>query len=285
MPKRKGRIDEIEDLSSMDLVAFNGGVNPWGNPFVTAGFKPGARYFRLVVEKWGFAGFRSVADVGSGYGRWAVFLGEANTKVSGYERNVEAVELSRKLAKHFGLSNVSFEVAEVTKLPVKDNSVDAVWCNNGLHLFPRADFLTEIRRVLKPGGPLFLGQYSGLGSMLEKFFEGYRNGGLNDFLTKFALGSIKAGDLADANSFTYCSPDDIGSVLETFGFELSSEHPMEPQMRAGVQASDMFAEEMRDIPAFARRLEENEAFRTEFVRHPEIANRYPVNMNLLAIKR
>ncbi|HEX4861637.1 MAG TPA: class I SAM-dependent methyltransferase [Rhizomicrobium sp.] len=285
MRKRKGRIDEIEDLKTMDLVAFNGGVNPWNNPFVTAGFKPGAAYFRSTVEKWGFTGLRNVADVGSGYGRWAVFLGEVNTKVCGYERNAEAVELSRKLAGHFGLTNVSFEAADVTKLPVKDKSVDAVWCNNGLHLFPRADFLTEMHRILKPGKPLFLGQYSGLGSMLEKFFEGYPKGGMDDFLVKFALGSIKTADAVDASSFTYCSPEHIGRVLEAFGFELSSDHPMEPQMRGGAQASDMFTEEMRDIPAFVRRLEEDEAFRNEFVRYPDIANRYPVNMNVLAVKR
>lgn len=285
MPKRKGRIDEIEDLSSMDLVAFNGSVNPWGNPFITGGFKSGATYYRKVVEKWGFTGFRSVADVGSGYGRWAMFLGEVNTKVCGYERNAGAVELSRKLAEYFELPNVHFEVAEVTKVPVKDGSCDAVWCFNGLHLFPRADCLTEIHRILKPGKPVFLGAYNGLGAMLEKFFEGYRNGGMGDFLTKFALGSIKAGDAADANGFTYCSQEAIGKVLDAFGFELSIDHPIEPQMRGGAQTSDMFADEMRDIPAFVQRLEEDEAFRTEFVRHPEIANRYPVNMNLLAIKR
>jgi SAM-dependent methyltransferase len=285
MRKRKGRIDEIADLSTMDLVAFNDGINPWNNPFITGGFKPGANYFRSTVEKWGFKGLRSVADVGSGYGRWTIFLGEVNTKVCGYERNASGVELSRKLAKYFELSNVSFETADVAKLPIKENSVDGVWCNNGLHLFPRADFLTEIRRILKPGKPLFLGQYSGLGAMLEKFFEGYAKGGLDDFLAKFALGSIKNGDSPDANGFTYCSPESIGNVLKEFGFELSVEHPIEPQMRGGTKTSDWFAEGMSDIPALVRRIEEEEAFRTEFASHPEIAGRYPSNVSLLAIKR
>lgn len=285
MKKRRGRIDQIEDLPSMDLVAFNGGVNPWNNPFITGGFKPGAHYFRALIEKWGFTGFRNVADVGSGYGRWSVFLGEVNSKVRGYERSAGGVELSRKLAKHFGLPNVSFEVADVVKLPVKDNSLDAVWCNNGPQFFRRSDFLTEIRRVLKPGKPLFLGQYSGLATVLEKFFEGYKKGGMDDFLTKFALGSIRSGDLADANGFTYCSPGSIGDVLAAAGFELSLDHPMESQMRAGAQSSDIYTEEMKDIPAFAERLAEDEDFRTEFVQHPEVMNRYPTNVNLLAVKR
>jgi SAM-dependent methyltransferase len=285
MRKRKGRIDEIQDLGSLDLIAFNGAVNPWGNQFITGGFKPGAAYFRSMVEKWGFTGYRSVADIGSGYGRWTMFLGEVNTKVRGYERNAGAVELSSKLAEHFGLPNVRFEAADVTNLPAKDNSFDAIWCFNGLHLFPRADCLTEVRRVLKPGRPMFLGAYNGMGAMLEKFFEGYRNGGMGDFLTKYALGSIKDGNVAAANNFTCCHEEGIGGVLKEFGFELSDEHPIQSQRRGGVQASQMFTDEMRDIPAFVQRLEEDEAFRTEFVRHPEVAIRYPVNVNVLAIKR
>lgn len=285
---RRGRVDAIEDLGSMDLIAFNGGVNPWGNPFITAGFKPGARHHRSLVEKWGFTGIGNVADVGSGYGRWSIFLGEVNDLVCGYERNAGAVELSRKLAGYFELPNLRFEVADVAKIPVGDNSFDAVWCNNGLHLFPRANFLTEIRRILKPGGPLFLGQYIGLGTALTNFFEGYKKGGLDDHLTKFGLGTMKEAASIDANGFTYCSPEAIGGVLEAFGFELSTDHPMEPQMRPGTQnhsSSDEFDEQMRDIPALVRRIEENEKFREAFACHSGIANRYPVNMNLLAIKR
>ncbi len=285
MVERKGRVDAIEDLGAMDLVAFNGGVNPWGNPFITAGFRPGAAHHRSLVEKWGFTGFDKVADVGSGYGRWSVFLGEVNGLICGYERNAGAVELSRKLADYFELPNLRFEVGDVTNIPAEDASFDAVWCNNGLHLFPRAKFLTEMRRILKPGGPLFLGQYIGLGTSLANFCAGYGKGGLGDHLTKFGLGTMKEAESIETNGLTYCPPDHIGRVLEAFGFELSREHPMEPQMRAGAQASDMFADEMRDIAAFARRLEEDEAFRNEFVRYPDIANRYPVNMNVLAVKR
>jgi SAM-dependent methyltransferase len=284
---RKGRIDAIEDLATMDLVAFNGGVNPWGNPFITAGFRPGAPYHRAMVEKWGFIGFRSVVDVGSGYGRWSAFLGEVNDQVRGYERNAGAVELSKKLAGYFDLPNVSFEVADVTKLPAEDGSFDAAWCNNGLHLFPRAQFLAEIRRVLKPGGLLFLGQYIGLGTALTNFFQGYEKGGLGDHLTKYGLGAMKEAESIETNGFTYCSPEGIGRVLEAFGFELSRDHPMDLQMRPGQssQAANAFDEEMKDIAGFAKRIEEDDVFRGEFARHPEIAHRYPVNVNLLAIRR
>jgi len=288
MEPRRGRIDEIGDLAAMDLVAFNDSVNPWANQFITGGFKPGARHFRATIEKWGFAGLHTVADVGSGYGRWTMFLGEVSDNVFGYERNEAAVELSRKLARYFELPNLRFEAADVTKIPLEDNSVDGVWCNNGLHLFPRAKCLTEIRRILKPGGLLFLGQYSGLGTTLEKFFEGYPKGGLGDHLTKFALGSMKEAHSSETNGFTYCAPESIGRVLGAFGFELSTEPPLETQMRPGKQnipASDKFLEEMRDIPAFAQRLEEDEALREAFAQHPEIAYRYPANCYLRAVRR
>jgi len=272
----------------MDLVAFNGGVNPWGNPFITAGFKPGAQHHRGLVEKWGFTDFGKVADVGSGYGRWSFFLGEVNDTVCGYERNVGAVQLSCKLAKYFELPNVDFKVADVTKIPAEDEFFDAVWCNNGLHLFPRANFLKEVHRILKPGGPLFLGQYIGLGTALTNFFEGYRKGGLGDHLTRFALDTMKEADVADSNGLTYCSRQGTLSALEACGFKLSSEHPPEPQMRPGslgTEEQNLFERELADVRALALRIEDDQAFREEFARHPEIAKRYPVNINLLAIKR
>jgi ubiquinone/menaquinone biosynthesis C-methylase UbiE len=283
MRKYKGRIDEIEDLSSMDLVAFHGS-NPWANQFITGGFKAGPKYYRTYVEKWGFTDLDNVADIGSGYGRWAVFLGEVNGKVTGYERNAEAVALSNKLAEHFALPDVRFETAEVTKIPAPDESVDAAWCFNGLHLFPRADCLKEAHRILKPGAPIFFGAYNALGGVLDKFFEGYARGGMADYVTKFALRSLKETALPEANGGTCADAESIGAVLRHHGFELSHDHPIDAQMRPKAVQSPLYADELKDVPALAARLETDEAFREEFAKHPEIAQGYPVNLNFLAVR-
>lgn len=83
--KRLGRIDEVPDLKKMDLLAFNEGVNPFGKDFTGLRFRSDAKRYRSIVEAWGFAGRGDVADLGSGFGQWSMFLAEVNTSVVGYE--------------------------------------------------------------------------------------------------------------------------------------------------------------------------------------------------------
>jgi ubiquinone/menaquinone biosynthesis C-methylase UbiE len=65
-----------------------------------------------------------------------------------------AVELNRELNPHF---RTLFLRADALSLPLKDASVDAVLSVNGLHVISdRKRFLSELARVLKPGGTLWL---------------------------------------------------------------------------------------------------------------------------------
>lgn len=285
MRPRKGRIDQIENLRTLDLLAFNASVNPWNNQYITGGFKPGAEYFRSMVEKWGFTGLDTVVDVGSGYGRWAVFLAEANERVFGYERNEAAVVLSRNLAEYFGLTNLTFEAGVASALPAPDNIADGVWCFNGLHLFPRGTTLAEARRITKPGGLLFLGAYNGLGTLLQKFVEGYLRGGLNDNATRFALQAMKESACPEAAGWSYADINGIAGILEHYSFELAGDPPPELQYNPRRSTSPLYARELADVPAFAERLETDEGFRAEFLRHPQITYDYPINVNILARRR
>lgn len=285
MQVRRGRIDEVEDLSSLDLIRFNNSINPWNNQYITGGFRPGARHFRSTLEKWGFTGHATVVDIGAGYGRWAVFLAEVNERVLGFERNGAAVELARKLADFFALPNVTFETALVSDIPAEDNIADAAWCFNGLHLFPRAATLAEARRLLKPGGRLFLGAYNGLGTILEKFVEGYERGGLDDHVTRFALQAMKDSGKPEAASWTYADADRIGDILEHFSFELADGTAIELQHSAQRSTASRFADDLADVPSLAERLASDKPFREDFIQDPEVARTHPINLNILAIRR
>ena len=285
MQVRRGRIDEVEDLRSLDLVKFNNSINPWNNQYITGGFRPGAQHFRSTLEKWGFTGHGTVIDLGAGYGRWAVFLAEVNQRVLGFERNEAAVELARKLTDFFALPNAAFETALVSDTPAEDSIADAAWCFNGLHLFPRAATLAEARRLLKPGGRLFLGAYNGLGTILEKFVEGYERGGLDDHVTRFALQSMKDSAKPEAASWTYADLDRIGDILEHFSFDLADGTPVELQHSAQRSETRRFADDLADMPAFAERLATDRSFREGFIQDREIARAHPINLNILAIRR
>ncbi len=280
---RRGCVDEHGDLRDFDVIAFNGGVNPYGNAFAEGGFKGGAAHFRDVVSQWGFVDCGRVADVGAGYGRWSVFLAEVNDFVCGFEWNEAAVKLASKLCDHFGLDNANFEVADITALKVEPSQFDGVWCYNTMQFVDRHKTLSEIHRILKPGGALFLGVYNGAGRVLEKFFQGYHAGGLTHQATRFALRGLKEGPMYDGKG-NYASPEVIGEVLKRYGFMLSPQHEIEIEMSRKDSKPSPFDEDMRDLQKLASRLESDEQFAAEFAKHPEVATLYPINLHFRAVK-
>ena len=102
-----------------------------------------------------------VLDAGCGYGRNLVHLLRDGAEVFAVDANAEAVEHVKALAAELapGLPGENFQVAAVEAMPFEDGFADVVICNSVLH-FARdeAQFLamvTELWRVLRPGGLLF----------------------------------------------------------------------------------------------------------------------------------
>ena len=102
-----------------------------------------------------------VLDAGCGYGRNLVHLLRDGAEVFAVDANAEAVEHVKALAAELapGLPGENFQVAAVEAMPFEDGFADVVICNSVLH-FARdeAHFLamvTELWRVLRPGGMLF----------------------------------------------------------------------------------------------------------------------------------
>jgi len=71
------------------------------------------------------------------------------------------VDLARIRVQRLGLRNVSFQEAAAEDLPFPNESFDAVLCHLGLiHFTDRTKALSEMRRVLKPGGRVALSVWS-----------------------------------------------------------------------------------------------------------------------------
>jgi SAM-dependent methyltransferase len=281
---RRGRIDDVEDLSTLDLVEFNDGVDPLRSQMVKRAWTSRAQYYRRLVEKWGFVDRGDIADVGAGYGRWSLFLAEVNPSVRAYERIAGQVELGRKLAARFDFPNATFETADVAALPAADNSFDGVWCYNVVHSVNRGKALPEMHRILKPGALLLVGAYNGLGRVLERFFENYAAGGLANPKARMALQSLKQGPMFHDSKGTYGTEAEIESVLGEFGFALSPEYPFEMRMSPQAQPTDVFAKELRDLPALAERVESDPDFAEAFAAHPEVAYLFPMDVTVGATK-
>jgi len=100
---------------------------------------------------------QSLLDVGCGPGTITVDLGRrvAPGQVIGVDASVEIVDQARALAHDEGVHNVSFQVGNVLDLDFPDDSFDVVHAHQVLqHMANPVAAMTELRRVLKPGGVL-----------------------------------------------------------------------------------------------------------------------------------
>jgi SAM-dependent methyltransferase len=67
------------------------------------------------------------------------------------------IKRAQSTASDQGIDNVEFQVANAHALPFQDRSFDAVWSSGMLeHVAPPQTALTEMHRVMKPGGLLGL---------------------------------------------------------------------------------------------------------------------------------
>ena len=97
----------------------------------------------------------SLLDCGCGPGTITLGFAEVVSpgRVIGMDVEESQVEIARSNAETVGLSNATFETANIYELPFDDNSFDAAFCHGVLdHLTDPLKALLEMRRVLKPGG-------------------------------------------------------------------------------------------------------------------------------------
>ena len=90
-------------------------------------------------------------DLGCGRGLWMERLGGRGMALVGVERELDR---AAGAARHGPVVS-----ADAANVPLKDASMGLVWCTHVLHHLPDpARVLAEVRRVLRPGGALFLAE-------------------------------------------------------------------------------------------------------------------------------
>jgi demethylmenaquinone methyltransferase/2-methoxy-6-polyprenyl-1,4-benzoquinol methylase len=99
-----------------------------------------------------------VVDLACGTGDIAFIAARAGASVAGLDvtyRMVQLADAKGKRERSAGWNAARFAAADMMALPLRDRSVDVVTTGYGLRNVPRiADAITEIARVLKPGGRL-----------------------------------------------------------------------------------------------------------------------------------
>lgn len=131
-------------------------------------FAKAAGSYQAYVDEIGGVRGKVVMDFGCGWGGETLWLAQRAARVVGCDINAEALDQARQCQARWDVRNVQFVQSASTALPLESDSVDAVFSTNVFeHVMQPAEALSEIRRVLKPGGcfvstfgPLF---YSPLG--------------------------------------------------------------------------------------------------------------------------
>jgi SAM-dependent methyltransferase len=97
---------------------------------------------------------RDVLDIASGQGYGSALLAQAARSVVGVDVDEPTVRRAREL---YRAGNLRFEAGDCIAVPLPDGSVDAVVSFETIeHITDHERFLAEVRRVLRPGGVLFI---------------------------------------------------------------------------------------------------------------------------------
>ena len=115
-----------------------------------------------------------VLDAGCGYGRNLVYLLRVGAEVFALDADAAGVAHVKALAAELApqLPAENFRVGAIEKMPFPDEFADVVICNSVLH-FARDEeqflaMVTELWRVLRPGGMLFCRLGSRIGMEFER---------------------------------------------------------------------------------------------------------------------
>ena len=119
-----------------------------------------------------------VLDCAAGTGEFSLAVAEKAESVLCTDQSAAMLEQARKKARKRRRDNISFALRNITALPDRDGSYDAVIAANVLHLLPEPEIaVRELWRVAAPGGRLILPTYlqgktgAAYGSMI-KIYQG-----------------------------------------------------------------------------------------------------------------
>ena len=131
-----------------------------GERFKKQSAEMGAAVTEAIVEEAQVAPGMHVLDIACGSGEPSISIAvllKGTGRVVGVDLATAPLEVARERARKRGLTNAEFQQADVHALPFADESFDRVTSRLGVMFFgDLAKSLSEMRRVLKPGGRVSL---------------------------------------------------------------------------------------------------------------------------------
>lgn len=111
-----------------------------------------------IAERWKTQHRKDILDFGCGLGRHSIYFAKQGFSVSAFDLSEEGVSSLREWAKAENV-NIHTTVCDMLSLPYADNWFDGIYAYNVIsHTDTNGmkTILAEIKRILKPGGEIFL---------------------------------------------------------------------------------------------------------------------------------
>ena len=98
-------------------------------------------------------------DIACGYGYGSTLLAERASKVIGGDYSVEVIELAKE---YYNQENLNFQIEDITSMSFPDDIFDVVVSMETIDHVDEHPCLSELNRVLKPGGTLIISSHQNL---------------------------------------------------------------------------------------------------------------------------
>ncbi len=131
-------------------------LGPNGVAFLHRLYAQGLRNYQSRLAAVGLATGGRLLDAGSGFGQWCFAAAGGYERVVGVDASAPRVAACERLAHLCGATNCSFRQGVLEHLPFPDASFDAAISYSVLYFTDFVRAFSELARVLKPGGKLYL---------------------------------------------------------------------------------------------------------------------------------
>ena len=108
-----------------------------------------AEEFLSFLKEKNFTG--NIVDLGCGNGRDVDVFNRKGFKVLGIDKSEENIKNAKR-----NFPNYKFEIQDIEKLKIKNNSVGAVFMINVIHYINKVKSIEEIYRILEDGGYFYI---------------------------------------------------------------------------------------------------------------------------------
>lgn len=172
---------------------------------------------------------RSVLDVATGTADLAIAIAKAGVgAVTGVDISEKMLAIGRiKTAGQDISGSIALQVADAAALPFADNTFDAVTVAFGVRNFEdlRAG-LTEMKRVLRPGGTLLILEFSHPATFPMKQLYGFYSRRIIPAIGQLVSGNAEAYRYLPESVRAFPSGDDFLKILATIGMNNARCHSL-----------------------------------------------------------